>query len=110
MLHHGAPAEDARTQTGAPQRSQSMPICGRFGCPRGVATVGGLLSEGLGNRFWDSQVLSKSSDPATFRVVPCLYGGIHCLVCRFFRLKFGVEIQLVQPGFDQKISILGGDH
>ena len=58
MCHHGTPGEDARTQTGAPRRSQGMPIGARFGCSDDVATGGGVLDEGLGNRFWDSQALN----------------------------------------------------
>ena len=79
MLHHGAPVEDARTQTGAPLRSQSMPVCARFGCPDANAAPGGLLSEGLPNRFWDSQVLDEKLDPAPFPLLVPLVWRDPCL-------------------------------
>ena len=79
MLHHGAPGEDARTQTGAPQRSQRMPIFGRFGCSLANAPGGGLLSEGLQNRFWDSQVLDEKLDPAPFPLLVPLVWRDPCL-------------------------------
>ena len=106
MWHHGAPAEGARTQTGAPRRSQRMPIGARFGCPDDVATGGGLLIEGLGNRFWDSQGLDQKFDPAPFPLLVPVVWRDPLPVCRFLRMKFHYlefEIQLVQPGSDQKI-------
>ena len=50
-----------------------------LGCPDANAAAGGLLNEGLGNRFWDSQALDSKFDAAPFPLLVPLVWRDPCL-------------------------------